>query len=214
MMKKFFLRCFFAMVFFTLFPIAYAQTSLDLVHLLDSIHSMQADFIQTVYDNRGKTIQHAYGTMALQRPGKFRWQVKKPVPQLIIANDSRLWVYDPDLEQVTVRSLKQSADEAPALLLSHVDTTIDKDYVVKSLQKNTPHWQWFDLHPRSADNMFASIQLGFINGQIQEMILKDHLGHTTRVQFENIKLNNPISSKAFVFKAASNVDVIDETRKR
>ncbi len=64
-------------------------------------------------------MQRSYGKMALERPGKFRWEVTKPIPQLIIANEAKLWIYDPDLEQVTIRRLKVTSGETPALLLSH-----------------------------------------------------------------------------------------------
>jgi outer membrane lipoprotein carrier protein len=90
---------------------AYAAPSTDLSTLLNSLHSMRSDFTQTVYDNHGKAIQKSYGQMALQRPGKFRWEIKKPIPQVIVANDTRLWVYDPDLEQVTIRALHQAAGD-------------------------------------------------------------------------------------------------------
>jgi len=213
-MQTFFLR-YFLIIFFLLAKASYAQTaSVDLANLLNAVHTMKANFVQTIYDNHGKAIQQSTGNMSLERPGKFRWQVKKPIPQLIIANNSRLWVYDPDLQQVTIRVLSQSTGETPALLLSHVNVTLDKDYIVKPLTKNTPNSRWFELLPRGADNVFASVQLGFVNNQIREMYLKDHLGHTTRIQFEDAKSNMSISPSTFIFKAPANVDVIDETRKK
>ena len=202
---------------------AYAQTatqstaqsaSSGLAGLLNSTQSMKADFIQKIYDNRGKVVQQSHGTMIMQRPGKFRWEVKKPIPQLIIANQSRLWIYDPDLEQVTIRKLSQTTGETPALLLSHVNVVLDKDYDVKSLPAKSSDWRWYELVPKAADNMFASIQMGFMNNQIHEMRLQDHLGHTTLIQFTNIKINPVLPSSVFVFKAPANVDVIDEIRNK
>ena len=99
--------------------VVHAGTSEDLAALLNNTQSMRANFRQTVYDNRGKVIQKSVGYMAMQRPGKFRWESTSPIPQLIIANDSRLWIYDPDLEQVTIRSLSKEIGETPALLLSN-----------------------------------------------------------------------------------------------
>ena len=181
--------------------------------LLNNIHTMQASFVQTVYDSKtNKPIQESYGTMAMKRPGLFRWDVKKPNPQLIIANQSRLWIYDPDLEQVVVRSLAKAAGDTPALLLSHVSGVLEKNYTVQADAKNTQQLQWFTLTPRSADNMFASIQLGFTNNQITEMRLRDHLGHRTRIQFKNAKFNSSLSNNLFVFKTPRGVDVINEAR--
>lgn len=200
--------------FFTLnFAQAQQLASSELESLLSNIHTMQANFNQTVYDNRGKAVQKSYGTMAIDRPGKFRWQVTKPIPQLIVANQSRLWIYDPDLEQVTIRALSHTAGETPALLLSHENMAIAKSFTV-SVAPSKTNDRLFTLVPREADSMFASIQLRFVKNQIEEMRLKDHLDHTTSIQFTNIKTNLALSSSLFNFKAPKGADVIDETRKR
>ncbi|RDI48753.1 outer membrane lipoprotein chaperone LolA [Aquicella lusitana] len=212
-MKTVFLRFFF-LTLFLMAGAARAQTAAaELSALLSGTQSMRADFSQVVYDNRGKGGQRSYGRMALQRPGKFRWEVTRPIPQVIIANGKRLWIYDPDLEQVTIRALNQTAGETPALLLSHVGGVLEKDYVVKSLSKKSSGLQWYQLTPRSGDNMFASVQMGFMNNQIREMLLRDHLGHTTGIQFKNIKTNVSLSASLFTFRPPANVDVIDETRR-
>lgn len=175
---------------------------------------MQADFTQNVNDNRGKVIQKSYGRMAMQRPGKFRWQVTKPIPQLIIANQSRLWIYDPDLEQVTIRSLTRVAGETPALLLSHVDGQLNNDFSIASAPNSSAKMLWFTLTPKKSDSTFATVEMAFLNKQIQVMRLKDHLGHTTLIQFKNIKTNLNLSASLFTFKAPKNVDVIDETHQK
>lgn len=152
--------------------------------------------------------------MAMQRPGRFRWQVSKPIPQLIIANNDKLWIYDQDLEQVTIRSLKQGAGEAPALFLSRDNATVENDFTVSQVKQNVPDWQWYKLVPKKADNMFESIQMGFKQNQIQEMKLSDNLGHTTRIQYQKIQANTSLAASLFEFHAPGNVDVIDETRKK
>lgn len=192
---------------------AYAGSSSELSSLLNSLHSMRADFTQTIFDNRGKAIQTSYGHMALQRPGKFRWEISKPIPQLIVANDKRLWVYDPDLEQVTIRALHQAAGESPAVLLSQENATIDQDYAVTQIQKGAPHWQWFALAPRGADSVLASIQMGFMDKQLHEMKLQDHLGHTTKIEFQHTAMNVSLPDTLFTFKKPPHVDVIDETKR-
>ena len=194
---------------------AQAETaSADLANLLNSIHTMQADFVQTVYDNRGKAIQQSHGHMTLKRPNKFRWQIQKPVPQLIIANQARLWIYDPDLEQVTVRALGKTSAETPALVLSHNNIQLDNDYVVTAVAGKSANSHWFKLIPKQADSMFEFIRMGFNNGAISDMELKDHLGHSTQIQFKNTKINIAVAENLFTFKAPANVDVIDETRKK
>lgn len=202
-------------IFFIMQSVAFAETtSADLAKLLNSVRTMRAGFTQTVVDGHGKAIQTSYGRMAMERPGKFRWEVQKPIPQLIIANDTRLWIYDPDLQQVTIRALKHATADTPALLLSDVDTVLDKEYSVKTMDKNMSGWKWFQLQPRSQDNMFAAIEMGFNHDQIMEMHLQDHLGHTTQIKFKNPEINKTLSSTLFVYKAAANVDVIDETKQK
>lgn len=206
-----YLICVCLSVFFTS---SYAAAVDDFSTLLNAVRTMQSNFTQTVFDNRGKAIQKSYGRMAMERPGKFRWEIVKPIPQVIIANESRLWIYDPDLEQVTIRVLHQATGETPALLLSHENTSIESDFSVKELPKKADGWRWFALTPKKADNVFASVQMGFQKEQIREMRLDDHLGHTTTIQFENIKTNSKLAPSLFVFKPPANVDVIDETRQK
>ena len=210
---RFHLKVFCCLAIYTIFliPKVFASDATELSALLNGIKTMRAGFVQIIYDNHGKPIQKSNGTMALERPGKFRWEVSKPMPQIIIANKERLWVYDPDLQQVTIRSLKSEAGEAPALLLSHQNTTLESTYHIKSLgQKDKLNW--FLLKPKKSDNMFADVKMGFANHELKEMLLDDKIGHSTRVQFQKIKMNTFIPSSLFVFKAPAGTDVIDETR--
>jgi outer membrane lipoprotein carrier protein len=190
----------------------YATPVDDLGGLLNAVQSMRANFTQTVYDNKNKAILKSYGRMSMQRPGKFRWEVQKPIPQTIIANGSRLWIYDPDLEQVTIRSLKKAAGETPALLLSHVDSILNQSYHVQALPNKTPNIQTFSLVPKEADSMFADIQMSFENKKITSMSLRDHLGHTTVVAFQKLETNISLPAALFVFKAPARIDVIDEAK--
>jgi outer membrane lipoprotein carrier protein len=200
-------------VLFSLATFAYADAAADLTNLLNATQSMKASFTQSTFNHRGKVTQKTTGDMALQRPGKFRWNVIKPMPQLIIANQNKLWIYDPDLEQVTIRAFNQTSSDAPALLLSHDNVSLDQDFTVKSLPKNT-EGQWFQLTPKKKGEMFESIQMGFVNNQIREMRLQDNLGSHTVIQFQNIQMNPKLASNLFIFKPSANIDVIDETRKK
>jgi len=190
-----------------------APASTELTTILSNIKTLKANFTQTVLDNYQKPVQISYGKMYLQRPGKFRWEVSKPIPQQIIANESKLWIYDPDLEQVTIRSLKSTGGDSPALFLSHTNITLEKEYTVTHLQKPESDLLWFSLKPKKADSMFASIQMGFKQNQIKEMQLEDHIGHTTQIVFKNIQSNITIPASLFIFKPKPGIDVIDETKK-
>lgn len=194
----------------------YAASSSDTVtNLLMKMHTMQADFTQNISTQKERSGQATRGQMALQRPGKFRWDIKKPVAQLIIANGTRLWVYDKDLEQVTIRKFNSAEGQTPALLLSDKDLTLGKDYIVKDLNNgNLAATQTFLLLPKNKDNSFESIRLDFMQQQIKQMELKDRLGHTTTIRFQNIKLNAPLAAALFTFNPPAHVDVIDETKRK
>lgn len=127
-------RAIYTVILLFVVQIANAQSSTELSDLLKSVQGMKANFTQTLYDGRGKAKQTSYGNMAMQRPGKFRWEVTKPMPQLIIANQTTLWIFDPDLEQVTIRSLSKASGETPAFLLSD-SSAVDAHYTVKKLIK-------------------------------------------------------------------------------
>lgn len=202
----------FSFSFLAIANAASSSASTDLAGLLNNIHTMKADVLQIVYDNRDQEVQRSYGNMAIERPGKFYWKVTKPIPQLIIANQSRLWIYDQDLDQVTIRPLSKVSGDTPALLLSYVDSVLDKNYTVREDTKGNA-LRWFVLTPRNPDSLFATIKIGFAKTQLQEMRLQDHIGHRTEIQFKNIQTNVPLSANLFVFKAPANVDVIDETKK-
>jgi outer membrane lipoprotein carrier protein len=198
------------LAFFMTVANARAEAVQKLVELLAPIHSLQGNFVQTMVDNKGAAMQRAAGSLALQRPGQFRWEIFEPTAQLIIANHSRLWIYDADLQQVVIRRLAQAAGQTPAFLLSNVVTALHKDFVIRSL--SAPRWwQWFSLTPRNKESMYKVIQLGFLNQELKEMRLEDNLGHSTVIVFQHLQKNLPIAASLFQFHPPANVDVIDET---
>lgn len=198
---------------FTLFaPLCCAEVAQDLTQLLQPMHSLQANFTQSILDNQGRVIQKSIGKIALQRPGYFRWEVSSPIKQIIIANATRLWIYDPDLEQVVIKPAQQAVGGTPVFLLSNVAETLEKEFAVKALP-NKVDWRWFSLVPKNKDKMFEAIQLGFYKQQIKEMRMQDSIGHSTVIEFKQVKTNLALSAALFNFKPPANVDVIDETKK-
>jgi outer membrane lipoprotein carrier protein len=200
------------------FSTANAQdASQDLTKLLQGLHTMQAAFVETVTDqSSAKTLQQTQGYMALQRPGKFRWEVTKPNPQIIIANGKRLWIYDVDLQQVTIRAFNKAAGQTPALLLTDSNPTLTNDFNVSNVPNpmQIANYRIFMLTPKNPDETFDKIKLSFINNYIHEMQLEDKLGHVTRIAFKEVHVDEPIPASSFIIKPAANVDVIDETQNK
>ena len=200
---------------FSLF--VYAQDDSNaLTQLLLQTHTLQADFSQTTQDGHGKVLHQATGHMDLLRPGKFRWDVLEPNKQLIIANGHKLWIYDPDLEQVTIRALSKAAGQSPALLLSDSQLQLGADFTVKQVAQpaQIAGLKKFRLLPKDKDSLFTVLFLNFLNQHIESMELQDHLGNTTRITFKNVKVDAAIPAATFTFTPPSGVDVIDETQKR
>ena len=187
-----------------------ASTTLN--QLLKNTQSIQANFKETLLDKQGQALQQTNGHLYLQTPGLFRWEADQP-SQLMIANGNRLWIYDKDLEQVTIRAIGHEKGEAPALLLSDAHPALENTFQVSLQEGSAPAIKKFTLVPKDKSSMYQSIELVFSGNQIQEMRLKDHLGHTTLIQFHNVKTNSKIPASLFKFTQPKNVDVIDETKK-
>jgi outer membrane lipoprotein carrier protein len=176
------------------------ESSDELSRLLLNIHSMQANFSQTVQDKTAKSTTQSSGKMALVRPGKFRWEVTKPTKELIVTSGNHLWIYDPDLQQATLQTLKGSSGKAPALLLSDENLTLETDYNVKVVPA---------LMAIAGLQIF---ELTFLQQRIKEMQLQDRLGHTTIISFNKVEINTPVADSLFKFTPPENIDVIDETK--
>jgi outer membrane lipoprotein carrier protein len=185
-----------------------------LTTLLQGMHTMQSNFVETVKDQKtSKVIQQAEGYMAIERPGKFRWEVKKPAPQIIIANGKKLWVYDVELQQVTIRAFSKAAGQTPALLLTDSNPTLTKDFNIRAVANPMmiATSRIFELTPKNPDETFDAIKLSFLNQHIREMQMQDKLGHVTTITFNDVKMDNAIPASQFVIKPAANVDILDET---
>lgn len=171
-------------------------------------HAMRADFYQVVTDRQGQKIQEVYGQMQLQRPNKFRWDYKKPFEQQIISDGTSVWLYDPELAQVTVRSLSKALGASPAALLAGEDT-LDKNFkLVTAYRKG--NLEWVSSNPKDSESGFNKISLGFKGESLQEMDMIDSFGHQTRIVFSHLQQNPVIDAQAFFFKPPKGVDVVGE----
>jgi len=172
------------------------------------VKSLRADFEQTVTDSKGKIIQDAKGTFVLQRPGKFRWDYRAPYPQLIVADGRKLWIYDPDLEQVTVKQLDSVLGGTPAQLLSGARFP-QQDFTVISLGTRNA-LDWVELTPKASEKDFEKVQLGFDQRDLRMMTVTDNFGNTTHLKFNNLQRNPSIEASTFVFTPPKGVDVVGE----
>ena len=176
--------------------------------LLNQTTTAKARFTQVVMDKNRKTLQQASGTMEFARPGRFRWEYTKPYEQTIVGDGQRLWIYDKDLNQVTVRKLDRALGASPAALLAG-STEIEKSYALKAVG-NEGGLDWLEAIPRAQDTAFERVRLGLGKSGLEAMELRDQFGQTTVIRFSDLQRNAKIAPESFRFTPPKGADVISE----
>lgn len=165
-------------------------------------------FSQTVIDQNGKLRQKSEGTLAFSRPGKFRWIYQKPYEQLIVGDGVKLWIYDADLEQVTVKKLGDALGSSPAALLAG-SNDIEKHFVLKDAGMQDG-MDWLEARPKDKESTFEFVRMGFAGGTLKSMQLKDSFGQTTELKFSKLEKNPQLNSSDFKFTPPKGADVISD----
>lgn len=184
-----------------------------LLRFFDGLRALTAEFEQTTRDPAGVVTQRARGELKILRPGRFLWQYTSPYRQLIVTDGATLWVYDPDLEQVTVSRLDNSAGNTPALLLS-TDRPLDELFEITG-PSEAEGLTWVVLTPRTPDAAFARTRLGFDTGpagagMLRVMEIVDGFGQTLRIRLSRVRRNPALDPKVFEFIPPEGVDVVGE----
>jgi len=180
---------------------------MQLKSFLASTASLTADFKQVVLNESGQAEQTSEGEFYLSRPGKFRWSYKKPFIQEIISNVGKVWFYDADLEQVTIKKLDDSLGATPAMLLSG-DIELEENFIIQQ-QGIDEDLLWIKLSPKNEDSGFKYILIGLSDGVLGGMELSDNFGQLTRIYFSQVKINPELESSIFEFVAPEGVDVFE-----
>ncbi|HEY7639134.1 MAG TPA: outer membrane lipoprotein chaperone LolA [Steroidobacteraceae bacterium] len=175
---------------------------------LQGLESLQAQFKQVLTDRNGQSLEEATGTLAISRPDRFRWDYTKPYSQVIVADGTRIWIYDSDLEQVTVRKLDETLSATPAMLLSGRSNLADNFKVTEA--KSEGAVDWVRMEPRRDDTDFKWVRLGFEGAVLKYMQLADKLGQTTSLEFSQVERNPPLDPSRFTFTVPPGADVIGD----
>jgi chaperone LolA len=174
---------------------------------LSSLKTLTAQFAQVVQDKQGQVTDRASGTLSISRPNRFRWDYTQPYAQTIVADGAKLWLYDPDLQQVTVRSLEQGLGATPAMLLSGSGRVADA--FTPGPVETRGDWTWCRLVPKTHGSDFERVSLAFdAKNELVAMELVDKLGQTTTIQFTQLKRDVPVKAQTFVFVPPQGTDVI------
>ncbi len=172
-------------------------------------HSAQSNFTQEVRDKNGKRLQFASGAMQFVRPGKFRWEYRKPYEQLIVGDGRKFWMYDADLNQVTVKKLDAALGSSPAALLSG-NNEIESSFVLKDLD-DRDGLEWLQATPKSAESTFEKILMAFdAQSGLAVMELYDSFGHHTVLRFTELRNNPDLPPQRFQFVPPKGADILGE----
>lgn len=192
----------------TILSVSFSAHSIELKSYFAGWQGLQADFEQRVYDADNKLQELSKGHLSIGMPSRFKLNYTKPFEQLYLADGKQLWFYDTDLEQVTVSKQKNILAQTPAMILSNPQE-LDKHYSIKELA-NASDAAAFELTPLQEGGQFETIRLGFINGKLKHMELRDSFARITFLEFTNLEKNPVFTKDEFVFTAPKGVDVIKQ----
>lgn len=191
-----------------LLPGAAAADALDrLRDYARETRSLSGQFSQTVFDRAGRKTQESSGELFFIRPGKFRWVYRKPYEQLIVGDGNKVWIYDTDLEQVTIKRQDSTLGESPAALLAG-SNDLDQHFDLSDAGVKDGA-EWLEATPKNQEGGFAKIRLGFRGSQLAGMELLDNFGQLSILKFNKIKTNPNLKSSLFRFTPPKGVDVIE-----
>jgi len=173
---------------------------------LDEAQTMSAAFTQTLLSEAGEVAQSSSGRFYVKRPGRFRWDYESPGEQVVVSDGTSLWMYDVDLEQVTVRTIDESLGGTPAMLLSGQGSLDDNFRIVEIYDRDG--LAWADLEPLEASPEFESLRVGLDGDVVACIEVVDSLGQLSRIEFSDFLRDPPLEDALFRFDPPPGVDVI------
>jgi len=177
----------------------------ELQRFLHEVEGLEARFEQTILNIQDRQTTSTRGVFYLKRPDKFRWDYLEPDSQQLIADGRQIWLYDPELEQVSVQSQKKALKGTPAMLLVSSDTVTDAFEITDmGLREGL---SWVQLIPRDEESQFVRVLLAFTDGELHRMEMADKFGQITRFSFHDIRLNPEFDSNFFRFERPFGADI-------
>ncbi len=190
---------------------AFAQTKQPneiLEAFIGNTNSLIANFEQQLVDSSGFVLQQSKGRLSMQRPGKFRWDYTLPYPQNIISNGKKIWMYDSELEQASVRRYNQVLASSPVNLLDR-NQKLDIEFNVEALSEGDGQ-KWVKLTPKKDGGDFKEMIIGLKNGKISTMRFVDNFEQRTEIKFDKLILNPKFETAFFEFVAPEGTDVVGD----
>jgi outer membrane lipoprotein carrier protein len=201
----------FSLMLFALVLLSQAAMADGVASLRDFFNNtttMRAQFSQVVNDNKGRKVQEVDGTMQLQRPNKFRWDYKKPYEQQIVSDGKQVFLFDTELQQVTIRELSKTLGSSPAAMLAGGEA-VEKSFTLKNATRKDG-LTWVLAIPKDKESGFDRVLLGFKADKLRKMELYDSFNHITHITFDAVERNPILVDSTFLFTPPKGVDVVGE----
>ena len=186
--------------------VAQDNAATDLRQRLDAMDSLTGAFTQTLLDEEGELLEESQGVFAMARPGKFDWHTLEPFEQRLVSNGDKIWVYDPDLQQVTVREVDERLRQTPAVILSEDMQALNDSFTVT--REAPQDLTVFALTPKENDDLFARLELGFDADLLCEIRIHDNLDQVSIFKLEDLSRNGELNHSRFEFQVPEGVDVL------
>lgn len=185
---------------------------------LATLRTLSANFEQQVTAADGHELQTSAGLIQLAKPGHIYWVAEPPFEQTVVADGTRIWIYDPDLAQVTVKTLHHQLDNSPAALLVGDSDRLLEEFKVCAfpeadsldVQKLKANRMRIVLRPLATDAVYTRIELVFIGAEPRAILMTDSLGQSTDIQLRDVELNQPVDPMLFRFMPPPGVDVFQD----
>lgn len=202
--------------------LAQADAVATLRSFVKDVQTGRGSFTQVVTSPDGKKARRSTGTLEFQRPNRFRFTYVGPTEQLIVGDGKQVWLYDADLNQVTVRPMSQALGASPAALLS--GGSLDKDFTLRAVaasassaaaaasmpQQSTSTLEWVEALPRHKEGQFQSVRVGFRQGQLAALEILDSFGQRSRLDFAQFEPKVALPSTRFQFTPPPGADVLKQ----
>jgi outer membrane lipoprotein carrier protein len=190
-------------------PLLAEAGAIDQLHqFLQGTRTLKAEFVQAVIGKSGRKPQQSSGIVTISRPGKLRWEIQKPSPQLIVGDGEKIWIYDAELKQVTVRPAGKAIGGSPAALLAGKND-LENNFSLAEVGQ-VEGLNWVEATPKVGDSGFEKVRLGFAGADLRAMELYDSFGQTTVIHFSKLERNPVLPSASFKFTPPPGADVIGE----
>ena len=195
----------FATLLFLAGPVA-ADPLAELLALLTPVKGLSATFTQDTFNAQDVVLQHNEGELKAQEPNRFYWKTAEPFPQEIVTDGKTLWVYDPDLAQVTIKPFEENYSKTPAMLFAGNAAVIGEQFTVEKVQGTA---QGYRLLPKQQQrDLFESLEMTFDKGVPATMTILDAMQQKTVIFFSNVVLNPALPPEQFRFEPPAGVEVL------